>query len=290
MLVAAAVMWGMSFAVTKAVLDEVSPAKLLALRYSIAAVVLLPIVIKRRDTVSKVSAARGMAIGFMSGFAYVFQNVGLKYTTASKSAFLTMVYCVLTPFVFWVIAQKKPSGYDCGAAIVCMIGIGFISLNGNLTISGGDTLTLMSGVIYAIQIVLIGHSCGKDDPFCLTFFMVFASGIFSWIYKFIAEGPSVSMPVRGWLVMFYLSIFCTVIAFVFQNWAQKQVSPSETALLVSLESVFGVLGSILLLHEAMSPRLVLGFALVFWAIVMSQAHVSLIGKLPWGRIRAVFRK
>ncbi len=284
MLVLSAFMWGLSFAVTKDVLDEVTPAVILAYRYTLASLVMLPLVVVKRKTMSLISAARGLAIGFLSSTAYISQNVGLQYTTASKSSFLTMVYCILTPFVYWIIAKKRTSGFDFAAAALCMTGIAFLSLNGNFSISMGDSLTLISGVVYAVQIVLIGLYCEEDDPFCLTFFMVSASAVSAWTYKLLSEGADSYVNAAGWRTILYLALCCTVAAFAMQNWAQKIVPPSETALLVSLESVFGVIGSVVILHDAMSPRLVTGFVLIFISMITSQTHFSFL-KGPYERFR-----
>ena len=100
----------------------------------------------------------GMLMGTCLALAYIVQTYGLVYTTPGKNAFLTATYCILVPFLYWAIAHKKPDRYNILAAVVCLIGMGFVCLNNDLSVNIGDMLTICCGLFYGLHIIVTARS------------------------------------------------------------------------------------------------------------------------------------
>ena len=273
MLFAAAFIWGSSFFIMKNALDALPVQYLLAIRFTMGAVLLALICGKRwKSLMTRDYLWRGAVIGACLYLAYSIQTYGLALTTPSKNAFLTAVYCVLVPFLYWLVAKVRPDRYNILAAVLCVTGVGLVSLNGDLSINLGDLLTLACAVFYASHIVTVAKlSAGKDIYLLTTFQFAFAA-LYAWIGGALTEDfpaaaladPEVILP------MAYLGVMATTVALLFQNVGQVNSDPASAAVILSLESVFGVLCSVVFYHDAVTVRLLMGFVLIFVAVVCSE--------------------
>ena len=122
---------------------------ILALRFIIAAALLLLAAGKRLKTLGRAGFRGGVLLGVCLAAAYIFQTYGLKYTTPGKNAFLTATYCVLVPFMVWAFFKRRPNAANIIAAFMCVFGIGLVSLSGTSPFNIGDALTLVCGIFYA---------------------------------------------------------------------------------------------------------------------------------------------
>lgn len=279
-LLGAALIWGSSFFVFKIAVDSIPPNFALAVRFSIACITLSIIFHKRLKRLKKDVIKCGAAIGFFLFIAYSSQTLGLTDTTPGKNAFLTAIYCVIVPFLFWFVNKSKPDIYNFSAAFLCIAGIGFVSLTESLTIGLGDALTLLGGFLFAAHMVAIAK-LGKDrDPVLITLVQFGFAALFAWIAALIFEPfpakTAWSPEVMGGLL--YLSFICTAVALLLQNIGQKYTHPASASIILSLESVFGVLFSILFYGEAMTFRLFIGFLLIFIAIIISETKLSFLSR------------
>ena len=272
---AAALIWGSSFFIMKDTLGVLPPNCLLAVRFGGAALILAAVM--RRRVAANLRAevvARGLVMGALLFCAYCVQTVGLTDTTPGKNAFLTGVYCVLVPFLAWGLNRVRPSGYNVAAAVLCVAGIGLVSLSGDLTVRMGDALTLLSAVFYATHIVVTARFSAGRDVMALTVWQFAGSAACALVASLAFESwPAIEAwtpPVIG--SMAYLTVMCTCVALLFQNIGTKHVDSSAAALLLSMESPSGVLFSVLFAGEVLTPRLVCGFALIFGAIVTSETQ------------------
>lgn len=269
----AALIWGTSFFLVKAQMDVFPPEKLLALRYTVATLLLTAAFWKKIRSSCFDDVWRSSALGVILGVASLMQAVGITDTTPGKNAFLTAVYCVLVPFLFWAVRRKRPEGKGFAAAFLCLIGIGLISLTENLTIGYGDSLTLLSGVLYAAHIVGIATLGRKIDPMRSIVFQFAVSSALFWAVDLMTPSkPLVAQP-ADWLVVAYLAVFPTAIGFLLQLVGQKFAPPTGASLILSLESVFGVLFSVLFYGEVVPPRVFFGFVVVFAAIFLSESEI-----------------
>ena len=279
MLLLASVLWGLSFVLLKDVLETVPMMFLLAFRFSLAAVILSVIFFKKFRLFNKKYLIHGLISAIVLFVAYMFQTPGLTMTTPGNNAFLTSVYCVVVPFFFWIVSKKRPDRFNLIAAIVCLAGIGFVSLTDGFNVNLGDMLTLVCGVLFAVHIVSIAVF-GKDkDPILYIVIQFAIVSVLMWISSFIFESgqPKFSaMDLNAVLVMLYLAVACSCIGFTFQTIGQKYVEPSSASLILSLEAVFGVLFSIAMGYEELTLLKAIGFSLIFVAVVISETKLSFL--------------
>ena len=276
MLFAAAFIWGSSFFVMKDALDALPVQYLLAIRFTAGAVLLGLLCWKKWRIFTPDYLWRGAVIGGFLYLAYSVQTYGLALTTPSKNAFLTAVYCVLVPFLYWAFAGVRPDRYNVIAAVLCVAGVGLVSLTGDLTVNPGDGLTLVSAVFYASHIVAVAKVSAGKDIYLLTVFQFAFSGLYAWIGGAFTETFPAQALVRPEVVLplIYLAVMATTAALLFQNVGQVWSDPASASVILSLESVFGVLCSVAFAGDQVSGKMLLGFALIFVAVVCSETKFS----------------
>ena len=283
MIVLATVIWGSTFFVLKGTLDNVSVPFMLAFRFSIAAVLLALVFWKRWRHLDRSYWLRGVVMGVLLYAAYTVQNYGLMDTTPGKNAFFTAVYCVIVPFLSWVVDRRRPDKFNLLAALLCIAGIGLVSWDGGLSLRWGDVMTLCSGFLYACHIVAATRFSQGRDVFLLTVLQFAATAVCCWAGTLITGGfPTGGLPTRAWLVLLYLALAATALALLFQNIGQKYSDPSSAAVLLSLEAPFGVAFSVIFAQERPSALMYLGFALIFVAVVCSETKFSFLKKKTAG--------
>lgn len=281
LLIAAPIIWGTSFVVMKHSLDSFTPFYLLAFRFTASAIVLGLVFWKSWRLMDWGYFKAGAIIGTMLFLAYAFQTFGLDRTTSGKNAFLTAVYCVVVPFLYWFIARKRPDRWNILAAVMCVVGIGMVSLSGDgaggLTMNLGDVLTLAGGFFFAAHIVAVNQYAEGRDIFLITTLQFAFFGAWSWVGALLFREPfptQLSGATIGGLV--YLVLFSSCGALLFQNIGQKYTAPSTAAVILSLEAPFGVLASILVGEEDLNAVMVLGFALIFLAVICSETKFEFL--------------
>lgn len=278
MLFAAAFIWGSSFFIMKDALDALPVQYLLAIRFTAGAVLLGLFCWKKWKRFTPDYLWRGAVIGGFLYLAYSVQTYGLALTTPSKNAFLTAVYCVLVPFLYWAFARVRPDRYNVAAAVLCVAGVGLVSLTGDLTVDPGDGLTLVSAVFYASHIVAVAKVSTGKDIYLLTVFQFAFSGLYAWTGGAVTETFPAQALARPEVVLplVYLAVMATTVALLFQNVGQVWSDPASASVILSLESVFGVLCSVVFAGDQVNGRMLLGFALIFIAVVCSETKFSFL--------------
>ena len=284
MLFAAAFIWGSSFFIMKNTLDVMPTLFLLAIRFTAGALLLGLVCGKRWRAFTPDYLWRGAVIGAFLFLAYSVQTYGLAGTTPSKNAFLTAVYCVIVPFLYWLAARQRPDRYNILAALLCIAGVGLVSLTDALTVTYGDVLTLICAVFYASHIVAVAKVSPGKDIFLLTVFQFAFAALYAWVGGLLTEEFPAAALTRGdvLLSMAYLCVMATTVALLFQNVGMVWSDPASAAVILSLESVFGVLCSVVFYGDPVTPRLLAGFALIFVAVVCSETKFSFLRKAERG--------
>lgn len=275
-LLTAALIWGSSFIVMKDTLDHIPVFMLLAIRFTLGGLLLAVIFRKRLMQADRSIWGHGAICGVLLLAAYATQTYGLKTTTPGANAFLTAVYCVMVPFMAWGFFRKRPTAWNWAAAAMCITGIGLISLSGDLTIGAGEWLTLLSGLLYALHIMGLSHFGSKDDPIVLTIVQFAVVAVLSWLCTLTAEHRSAFPAPSAWPQLLYLTVFATAVTLVCQSVGQSLTPPSQSAILLSLESVFGAFFSILLGRESLTLPILCGFTLVFVSVIVSETQLSFL--------------
>lgn len=288
-LAGAAAIWGGSFVVIKGALDVVPPCWLMFVRFFFSALIVGALFWKRVRPHLDASTLRcGAVLGILSGTAFVVQNIGLTDTTPGRNAFLTATYCVMVPFVNWAVARRRPGATSIVAAALGILGVGLLSLGDDFSVglSWGDMLTLVSAVLYALHIVAVARfSASGHEVMTMTVTQLAMSAVVSLAAALVLEGVidfGVFADPGIWGALFYLVILSSAVCMVVQNLGQAHVPPAPASLLLSLESVFAVIASVLFYGEVVTPRLACGFASIFAAVVVSEVGVP---ALMWVRAR-----
>ncbi len=282
LIVLATIIWGSSFVVMKNSVDVLPTFWLLAIRFSCSAIVLAIVFWKRWKVLDRQYLIGGTVMGFCLFLAYAFQTFGLERTTPGKNAFFTAVYCVIVPFLYWIIARRRPDKFNVTAAFLCIAGIALVSVTGDnaTAINLGDVLTLVGGFFFAAHIVAVAKYSEGRDIFILTTLQFASFAVFSWLGVLITRPPLVQGVFDSGLILSlaYLVIFASCGALLFQNIGQKYTPAATAAVLLSLEAPFGVLFSILFADERPTPLMFVGFALIFIAVVCSETKFSFLRK------------
>lgn len=280
MLFAAAFIWGTSFFIMKNALDVMPVFFLLAIRFTAGAVLLSAVAWKKWKEFTVDYLWRGAVVGGFLFLAYSVQTFGLALTTPSKNAFLTAVYCVIVPFLTWAVVKRRPDRYHVASALLCVTGVGLVSLTEELTMNAGDLLTLLCALFYASHIVAVEKISPGKDITLLTIFQFAFAAVYAWICGACTEtfpaaalaDPAVLMP------MAYLCVMATTVALLFQNVGQVWSDPASASVILSLESVFGVLSSVIFYGDLVTAQLLAGFVLIFVAVVCSETKFSFLHK------------
>ncbi len=268
--------WASSFVVLKSTLDHITPLWVLAMRFLLATLLLMIIGGKRLKKVNKEYIRGGVLMGGCLAMAYAVQTYGLVYTTPGKNAFLTSSYCVLVPFVSWVLFAKKPDKFNIIAGIVCLVGIGCVSLNGDLSVNRGDALTVFSGIFYALHIIVSARSVDGKDPIVLTVIQLAVAAFWCLVAAVIFEPVPTQLSGDCVVGILYLSLLCTGVCYLLQAVGQKYTPASTAAVILTLESVFGTLLSIALGKENLTVEIGIGFALIFAAVFVSETKLEFL--------------
>lgn len=266
----ASIIWGSSFLVVKSSMDSMQPHTLLAIRFTIGSLLLCLIFYKKLKQLNRDYLIRGGILGIFLFLAYSIQTIGITGTTPGKNAFLTAIYCVIVPYLYWIVYKKRPEKHNIIAAILCLTGIGLVSVNNEFKIQMGDSFSMISGFFYAAHIVAISKLAKNRDPVLLTIVQFCYSAVISWVVTLLFEDlpRSLSPAVIGELL--YLAIFATAIALLLQNIGQKYTKPAQASIILSLEAIFGVIFSVIFFKEEISLKLFIGFLLIFLAVLTSE--------------------
>ncbi len=277
-LFSAALIWGSSFFIVKNTVDIFPTNFLLAIRFTIGCLLLCVLFPKKLTQLNRTCLWQGIVLGLLIFTAYCIQTIGLTDTTPGKNAFLTAAYCILVPFLYWITDKRRPDLYNFSAAFLCLAGIGLVSFDGSFSMRFGDAMTLVSALFFAAHIVAGARFGGKSDPILLTILQFGTAAVCSWVLGFTTETFPKEIPLNAALGLLYLAVFATTIALLLQNIGLKYADPTSGAILLSLESVFGVLFSMLFYQERLTLRLGAGFLLIFIAVILSETKLSFLRK------------
>ncbi len=276
-LLATAVIWGSSLTVVKQSTDTIPPLFLLALRFSIAAAVLMLVFRKKMRLLDRGYLKSGCLIGFFLFLAYCSQTIGVTTAMPGKSSFLSAPYCVIVPFLCIVTERRMPTIHNLLAAVLCICGISLAVFGNGLLLTMGDGLAVLSAFLFASHIASVS-ACGKGkDPVLITIMQFLSAAVFSWTGAFLFETVDIHL-LNGTALYgtLYLALACTALSLLFQNIGQKYTDPSEASLILSLESVFGVFFGVIFFREALDLPMVIGFLMIFTAIIITETEPSFL--------------
>lgn len=277
-------LWGATFVIVKESLHDISSMLFVASRFGIASVVLFVILVLRKKKFVREAVAPGMFLGLFLYLSFISQTIGLKYTTATNSGFITGSSVVIVPFLQFFIQKKKPSRGALIGTMFVFAGIIFLSSGGN-SISAflsqfgknfnlGDALTLGCALFYAFHIVYIDQLSSKNDMWILLLTQLVTVGVLAFLTALLFAAISLE-PLRinfsNYLMfgIFYTSIFTTLVTIGLQTKFQKNVTPTQAGIIYSFEPIFAAIFAFFLLGEKISMFGWVGCALIFTGLILS---------------------
>jgi drug/metabolite transporter (DMT)-like permease len=258
--------WGSTFFMIKDLLDRVPTLDFLAVRFSIAGVVMLAVAHRSVARLSRDSWRRAIVLGLIYGVAQILQTAGLAHTAASVSGFVTGMYVVCTPLLAALILGTRINATTWGAVVLATAGLAVLTLDG-FSIGYGEAITFVASVLYALHIVALGAWSNAREALGLSVVQLLVIAAVCLV----ATAPDgVVLPDRGgdWLAIVYMALVAGAAALVAQTWAQSQLSPTRTAIIMSTEPVFAAFFAVLLGGEDVAARMLVGGAMVLAAMLV----------------------
>ena len=266
-----AVLWGSTFTIGKLAAEVFSASFIIAFRFLVASVALLVVAYPQRKQLDRTYWMNGFWMGLTLFASYLLQVGGLTLDTSpGKSAFLCTTYSVMVPFFYWFVTKEPPKLRHIVCVFLCMTGVGILSLTGGWGMSAGDFLTVASGVPCAMNIVLSSLVCKNRNVLLLTTIELWVVTILAWMFVFASNSFPAAFPLDAVGGIVYLGLIATALCLFLQSFGLKYAEPAIGGMIISLESVFGVIFSVMLYHEKITARMLAGFAVIFAAILLSQ--------------------
>jgi drug/metabolite transporter (DMT)-like permease len=264
-----AIIWGTGFVASALALENYSAYQILAIRFTIAFLVLLVLNIKRLKVLS----------GVFLFLAFAFQTVGLQFTTPSKNAFLTAVNVVIVPFLGYLLLKKKLSVKSIVGSFVTLIGIALLSLTGSVgSFNLGDILTLICAVFFALQIFVTDLFVNEEETWSLMLLQMGSAAILSWITLFVTGDKLPVLEFKSLMPVLYLGLVSTLLAYFIQTASQKYTTSSQAAIILSTEAFFGMISSVIILSERVSINMLVGAVFIFIGILIVELEFKLLVK------------
>lgn len=279
-----AIIWGSGFIVTQTAIDEgLSATFIMFIRFTVASIILGITFRKDLKEVKQSDIGMGIMAGTLLFLGFMLQTIGLEFTTPSSNAFITATSVVMVPFFSWVIFKEKPANKTFLAAIVCLGGIGILTLSSGIgfKLSKGDSFTLLCAIAFAMHTVSMGNFAKRVRSNVLTFLQITTAAILSFIMFMIVDRDFSSfLSVRGLLAVLYLAVFSTCVCYSIQTICQKFASPSKVSIIVSTEALIGSIFSVVLGFEPFTYFLLIGGVAVVLSVIIIEVGIP-IGNFPY---------
>lgn len=279
--------WGTTFVAQSLGSDYVGAFTYNACRFIITGIILLIIsLIRRRNVKEYIPTKKSVAwifimalfVGVALFLGSTFQQLGINITKSpSKSGFISSLYMMFVPIIGYFI-RKKPKPIIWLFLAVAIIGSYLISVTGEFKLELGDLLTLICAVMFAVQIVLVDIINPYIDSIKLSAMQFIVAGTLSIIFMLFTEEVNFYNIYLALPAIMYAAIFSGCIAFTLQIVGQKYTEPTIASMIMSLESVFALLGGIIILKETLTLRVLIGCSLIFIAVICTQIDFKKILK------------
>ena len=267
--------WGVGTPVTADVVRNVTPIWGSALRMSTAAAAILIMFHGRLRNATRIEWKYGTILGFLVSTIYIMAAFGLLYSTASKQSFIIGGSVLMVPFLAWAVSSKRPHSLIFAGAALSTAGLMIMGFSSDMRFNIGDLISFIMCALFAVQVIAIEHMVKSADATTLASIYIVLMGIITTAAAFIFEGvpdlASISLFIWGEII--FLGLVNTVICFFIQMHAQKYTSASHTAIILSMESLFGYLVAVLSGQDQFFIQGAIGGALVITGVLLSEMEI-----------------
>ncbi len=280
-----AFIWGVAFVAQSVGMDYIEPFTFNCVRSVIGGIVLIPVIlvlkkmnngkeenVKTEEEIRmyrKNTILGGICCGFFLAVASSFQQFGIMYTTVGKAGFITALYIVIVP-ILGIFMKKKIAPIVWVSSIIAVIGFYMLSISGQVSINIGDILVLICAVLFSLHILVIDYFSPKGNSVAISCIQFFTSGVICGICMLLFENPQIGKIFEAYIPLLYAGVMSCGVAYTLQIVGQKNMDPTVASLILSLESVFSALAGWVILGQELSPKELVGCALVFAAVLLAQ--------------------
>ena len=283
LLLICAFIWGSAFVAQSTGAEYLGPFAFTSLRNVLGGTVLLPVIfavsrLKKKEEGTaenkkpqkKTLILGGIACGTALTFASVFQQAGISEgTDPGKAGFITALYILLVPLASVFMKQKiRPIIWPCIAVSIVALYLLCVTEGGKIALS--DLLVLICAALYTVHILVIDRVSPYVDGIKLSCIQFFTASVLSLIPALIFEEITLEAIKAALPSIAYAGIMSSGVAYTLQILGQKKTEPTLASMLMSLESVFAVLTTMVILHQTPTPRETVGCVLMFGAIIVAQ--------------------
>jgi drug/metabolite transporter (DMT)-like permease len=264
------IVWGSTFVLTKFVLENASPFVYISIRFTAASIIFAALFFRRLHTISKDAIVKGAILGVLLFIGFVLQTVGLKYTTASKSAFITGLMVAFTPLFQLIIERKAPKLGNIIGVVLVAVGLFFLTSPKGSELNIGDTLTLFCAVSFSLYTVYLNIYGEKHDPAHLTFIQFISTALLSVLAVLFLETAYLRINNNLMLNIAYLAVMPTVVALYVMAKYQKYTTPTRSAVIYSMEPPFAALFAFLIIGEQIGMMGIIGGLSILIGLIISE--------------------
>jgi len=269
-LIAVTAVWGLTFSMVKESLETIPPFLFMSYRFILAFLVLAVVCGRRMARIDRRTAAAGILLGIFLYAAYSFQTFGLEHTTAGNAGFITGLFVVFVPILSIFILHKRPSNRAVFSVVLATIGLALLSLQPGTGVNVGDVLVLACAFMYSLHIIYMDRFVQLYDILLLTLIQMGVVAVLQAGSALIFEDFVLPSGGYVWLTIIVCGIFASALAFFVQAWAQRQISPVRTSVVLIMEPVFSVVFGFFLLGETLRWRGWLGCGLMLAAMLITE--------------------
>ncbi|WP_425915832.1 DMT family transporter [Pseudomonas sp. GWSMS-1] len=273
-----AMIWGSSFVAQRLGMDSIGPFLYTGLRFTLAAVILLPVLrlleSRTSSTVAVVPLNRqllrgGVLMGLALALGINLQQVGLLFTSVTNSGFITGLYVIVVPLLGLFIGHKTGLGIWLGACLA-VVGMFLLSVGEGFQVASGDWLQLAGAFVWGVHVLLVGFFAGRHDPLRLALVQFVTCAVISLVLAVIFEEIQLQAIIAAGPALLYGGVIGVAVGFTLQVVAQKDAIASHAAIILSLEAVFAAIAGAWLLGESLELRGYFGCALMFAGMLLAQ--------------------
>ena len=270
-LVGVTLVWGATFVLVKEALADVSTVLFLAIRFSLAGLILA--VVYRRSLPGTFAHGHsrwkgGVLAGVCLIGGYACQTFGLRLTTPTKSAFLTGMAIVLVPFFGSIVYRVAPRRSEVVGVAMALVGMALMTLSGSdVGTNPGDLLTLAGAMFFSWHILVLAHYAPRDGFERLSVLQIVTAAAIAWTGVWWIEDIHIRWSPTVLAALGITGLLATAAAFTIQAWAQQKTSSTRTALIFALEPVFAAATSFVVLDEVLPWRALAGAVLILAGVL-----------------------
>lgn len=267
--------WGLSFPLIKLTLEFVSPVLFNFIRFALTLIIFIIIFHKKIRHIKFGDLKYGIILGVFMILGFVFQTIGLQYTTASKSAFITGTNLIFIPFVQLIVLKTLPKYFNLIGALIVLIGLYILSEIFEIAPNIGDILTVLCAFFFAAHIVLLDKYSAKSDLNLLIFGQFLISTIicffFAFFYEYlILDETKFNLEPIVLITLFFTVIFSTLIGIVFMTKFQRLTTPLKAGIIYNMESIFALIFAYFILNEIMNSNQITGAVIMVIGLFFSE--------------------